>query len=566
MNPPSLYSRPTPISRTPDSGVVRIASEGRASRAVARALGLLVDRLIALGADRHGVVGGLDGVDPESLELVGVRDALRQVAARSREGALLCRVIDGTLILEGVPIDRGAVSGDRQLDGLLGRLIALEVGSLTIREGAAPGELLTLARLLAQPRVPPSVRTMGTPARGTPLGFGDTRGDTPTAVHAFALAGENPRELLRTWSVLATPATREREASAPAGSWAPGAGPAVSSVLSRLASVRTDDAATSAVSAVHEVLDEAQRRGDASAVEGVARAVLAQMHAVGEHGGRLALEGALRHLLRPQLLTLLAQQLPYSADRPLLIQLFARAGDAGVATIVQQLLSSDDALSRRAYFDSIVAMDVGSSHLFDALKDSRWFVVRNAAALLGEMGVEHADETLIPLLGHADERIRIAVARALMRLRTVKSLQALHGMVEDRHAELRRLAAAAFGLAGASSGAGIRPPAARLAAALERETDEDVALEMLAALGRLGSADAVQRLLRIALPATADMTGAVATVPRDPWIRIAALEALVRARGAQMKPVIELLLSDADVEVAAAAGGLQAAVSAAATA
>ena len=107
-------------------------------------------------------------------------------------------------------------------------------------------------------------------------------------------------------------------------------------------------------------------------------------------------------------------------------------------------------------------------------------------------------------------------------------------------------------------GGGLRPPAARLSAALEHEFDEDVALEMLAALGKLGSADAVQRLLRIALPATTDMTGATTTDARDSWMRIAALEALVRARGAQMQPVIDSLKHDADAEVAAAASTMQA--------
>jgi HEAT repeat protein len=202
-----------------------------------------------------------------------------------------------------------------------------------------------------------------------------------------------------------------------------------------------------------------------------------------------------------------------------------------VATLVEQLLSTDDALSRRAYFDGIVAMDVGSVHLFEALKDSRWFVVRNAAALLGEMGVEHADDTLIPLLRHADERIRIAVARALIRLRTIKAMQALHAMIDDVNAEVRRLSAAAFGLSGATVGGGVRPPAARLSSALERELDDDVAL---------------------------DMTGAPSGEVRDAWVRIAALEALVKARGIQMVPVIDSLMNDGDGEVAAAAAGLRA--------
>lgn len=491
-------------------------------------------------------MGGLEGVDPSSPLLVGLRDALRQIAARSRDGAMLCRVVDGSLILEGVVVDRQATREDPWLHLLLERLQLLNVGALTVREGAAPGELLTLGRLLAQPRAPIDART---PAHGVEL----SGGETPTTVHALGYDDDAPRELLRTWSVLVTTLAATRivapDAVVPSS--------ALAQPLARLASARSDDAASSAVSSLREVIVDAQRRGDTQAIEGVARACLAHVEAIGESGGRLALEGLLRTLLSAPLLDLLAQRLPQSTDRPALLQLFSRAGDAGVAILVHHLLTTEDSLSRRVYFDGIVAMDVGSTRLFDALHDSRWFVVRNAAALLGEMGVEHADEALLPLLTHADERIRIAAARALMRLRTVKSLHALHGMIDDVNAEVRRLSAAAFGITGGSTGGGVRPPAARIAAALEREQDEDVALEMLAALGRLGSADAVQRLLRIALPVTPDMTGDTA-VARDSWVRIAALEALVRARGSQMQPVIDTLRGDADAEVAAAAAALRA--------
>ena len=503
-------------------------------------------------------MGGLEGVDPTSPLLSGLRDSIRQVSARSRDGAMLCRVVDGRLVLEGAVLDRSSASDERWLQLLLERLIALEVGAVTVREGASPGELLTLARLLAQSH--PPVGVMRTPSFGAAVIDGatiepahaDSDAHANANAHAHAHDDESPRELMRTWSVLVTRVVPPRDLDGDDRAGAMGAGV----VLSRLAAARSDEAASAVVDAVQDVLDDAQRRGDASLVDGIARAVLAQVQAVGESGGRVALEGALRLLMRAPLIELLARQFPLSPDRPLLVQLFARAGDAGVSTLVQQLLTTDDANARRAYFDGIVATDVGSVKLMDALRDSRWYVVRNAAALLGEMGVEHADETLIPLLHHVDERIRIAASRALIRLRTVKAIQALHLMIDDPNAEVRRLFAAAFGLAGTATGAVVRPPAAKISAALEREMDEDVALEMLAALGRLGSADAVQRLLRIALPIIPDMSGDVAAT-RDPWVRIAALEALVRARGAQMHPVIDILMTDLDDDVAAAAAALK---------
>ena len=109
----SIIARATPTtsSRTPDSGVVRVASEGRASRAVAQALGVLVERMMALGPDRSRTMeapaapmtGAQAGVDQPDGELAPAREALRQLVARSRDGAMLCRVVGGTLVPKGYP-------------------------------------------------------------------------------------------------------------------------------------------------------------------------------------------------------------------------------------------------------------------------------------------------------------------------------------------------------------------------------------------------------------------------------------------------------------------------------
>jgi HEAT repeat protein len=257
----------------------------------------------------------------------------------------------------------------------------------------------------------------------------------------------------------------------------------------------------------------------------------------------------MRRLQHRSSLELLARRLPYVYDRASVLELLSRAGETAVDLLVKQLLDCEDAAARRVYFDSIVQLDIAGPALFDLLRDSRWFVIRNAIALLGEMGVEQADTAMLPLLQHDDERIRVAVARALVRLGTPKALQGLQNAIDDRSAEVRRIAAVSYGLSSGTVGM-VRPPAARLAIALEKETDEDVALEMLASLGKLGSADAVQRLLRISMP-QGQMGENEPT--RSAWVRIAALEALVKARGHSVMPHVEALTGDADPEVAQAA-------------
>ena len=517
-------------TRTPDSGVPRVAAN--VSAIMLPALATLVDRLGVLAATPAPPYADAATLAANEAAFVEVRTALRQLTARSREGALVCRMLDGDMLLDGEPTPLSF--RDVRLERLRQRIIAMDIGTITVREGAAPGELLTLARLLVEQREAVADARLATQP---------VIGDTPT--HVGAVGDESSsHDLLRSWSVLVTRLQPTVVEAIPTTSSA--------GLLAHLTAARSDDAMTRALRDLQELLDDAQRRGDGGIVEVVAHRLIAQLRVIGSGAGRVAIEGALRLMLRPAVLDLLTRQLPHSTDRGALLQVIARAGDAGVETMIGQLLIASDRLGRRAYFDGIVALDIGSMMLFDLLRDSRWYVVRNAAALLGEVHAAHADLALLPLLTHADERIRVAVARALLRLRTPKALQSLHPRVDDSNGEVRRLAAAAHGLS-MGTGGGMRPPAARLSAALERETDEDVALEMLAALGRLGSADAVQQLLRIALPLSPETS---LDAQRAALLRVAALDALVRARGRSMASANSTLVQDVDGEVAAAASRL----------
>ena len=544
---PSLgYRRSTPSSSSAESGAFRVVPDGRAARGAVRALALLVDRIVTLGMAGTG----------DALERAAVRDALRSLAARIREGAMLCRIVDGQFVLAGEPVDRGLTRDDPLLASLLQRGIALGVGGITVRQGAAPGELFTLASMLAS-----SPRSREAPpfSSDTPT----TMSSITSSIAGSGLAGAESasRELLRSWSVLVTPADVASEyrletpaegiaainATLPEGMTSSVAATA----LTRLTAAHGDDAANHAVDQLVQVLDDAEYRGDAHVVEGIARACVAQVHAVGTGGTRLALERLLRRLQHRRTLELIGERLPHVPDRLILLELFARAGEIAVEILVNQLMRVQDAPARRAYFDSIVSLDLGATLLFDLVRDPRWYVVRNAVALLGEMGVEYADTAMLPLVTHEDDRIRIAVARALIRLGSAKALAGLHGLIDDRNAEVRRIAAASYGLTSSASGS-VRPPAARLAMALERETDEDVALEMLASLGRLGSADAVQRLLRIALPPQQPQDGSERPAPKESYLRVAAIESLLRARGQAVVPALESLRNDPDPDVAAA--------------
>lgn len=548
MFPPPGSRRLTPLSSSiVESGTFRVIRDGRYQRGTLRSLALLVDRIATVSGD--GSLGAA-----ALLQRSAVRDALRAFIARIREDAIQCHIIDGQFVLSGEPVDRGLTRDDPLLDGFLQHCVSLGVGGIVVRQSAAPGELLTLATVLASPSTNPAAQNHSH--------------DTPTTVGSIGSDKGPTRELLRSWSVVVTLADKEPPPNFRSTSHEDGLAAisealpegvlssAVNDALELLANSRTDDTATLAVTQLISILDDADVRGDAATVEGIAHVCMARIHAVGVGATRLALERLLRRLQHRRTLELLSERLPGAVAQRVLLEVFARSGEVSIEILAHQLLHSDDASARRIYFDSIVSLDLGAALLFDLLRDERWFVVRNAAALLGEMGVAYADTVMLPLLSHEDSRIRIAVARSLMRLGTPRALTGLHGLIEDPNSEVRRIAAASYGYSTSMSG-GVRPPAARLAQALEREMDEDVALEMLASLGRLGSADAVQRLLRIALPPPQPQDGSERPPPKASYLRVAAIEALLRARGQAVTQALESLRHDSDPEVAAAARRLE---------
>ena len=489
------------------------ATNRKAPLIMVRALATLVDRLA--GQELLSKIPTASAGERRDA----VREALRALAASARAGAVHCHVDEVGLHVNGVVIVPTELRAEPALFGLARRLVSHAVGTMTIRQGAAPGELLTLGRLLAEPPVAPTVATVdGEVVKASPR--------------------HTPTEVMRSWSVLVTPASTPLFVQGAVS-------PTVGNAMSLLQSARTDDAARSAVEELLRLAAEAESRSDAASLESIALTLSFHARSLGTGEGRLATEGGLRRLLRDSVVTMLATRIPDSTDRDALIAILARSGETGGRALVAQLMASEDRPSRRSYFDAIVAQDSGVSQLREALADPRWYVVRNAAALLGEMGMAEADTPLIPLLAHLDERIRIAAARALTRLRTARGLIALQQRLSDTNAEVRRLAAAAFGLASNIAGTP-KPHSGLLANALASETEEDVALEMIASLGKLASPDAVQRLIRLAMT----VTGAASN---PDWFRVATLEALVAARGPAAVPTLEVLSGDQSEEVASAA-------------
>jgi HEAT repeat protein len=157
------------------------------------------------------------------------------------------------------------------------------------------------------------------------------------------------------------------------------------------------------------------------------------------------------------------------------------------------------------------------------------------------MGLAAAAPGLARLLSHEDERVRRAAAGALARLDGPDAMEGTRRALRDASPIVRLDAAKAIG------GARSRGMAMTIALALEEGQHADVERELLLALGRIGTPEAVQALGKAAEP------GGRFRGRKTPATRLAAIEGLRLAGGQGAQRLLLALASDPDRAVGQAA-------------
>lgn len=225
-----------------------------------------------------------------------------------------------------------------------------------------------------------------------------------------------------------------------------------------------------------------------------------------------------------------------SVPREQVIAVLRETGDEGTGALMHYLIAAPSLVQRRVYFDAIVEVGVGVPVLIGHLGHSQWFVVRNAASLLGAMRATSADGALIATLAHVDERVRMSVATALVQIGTQTGRRALEGAIGDASSEVRRRA-----LRGLLSADGLARSAAVLSEALDLERDPDVQLEAISALRAIGTRDAGRQLLKLC--------SAAGSAGKGVAFRKSALDALVELSPTAAQPLLRILAQDRDPEL-----------------
>ncbi|HEX8432764.1 MAG TPA: HEAT repeat domain-containing protein [Longimicrobium sp.] len=258
---------------------------------------------------------------------------------------------------------------------------------------------------------------------------------------------------------------------------------------------------------------------------------------------RAAVMLALHHLANAAIIEELVARLGRSRteeERGGLRSTLLHLGAEVVTPLVRALISATDLSARRAYRDTLVALDgVGVSLLEDMVGDERWFVVRNMVGILGEIRSADALHHFARTVVHGDARVRRETILALSKLGGEESVGLLVKGLADREAGLR--SAAALGLGLTKSPAAVTPLLGRL----QQETDVEAVTEMIRALGRIGDPRAVPALAERAAGGFFSRTPVV--------VRVEAARALGEVGGEAAREVLQRLVRDRAGEVREAA-------------
>ena len=474
--------------------------------------------------------------------------SLRALATMSKEGAV-------ELSVSGSELRAAETNVSATFTGVTDvshAMTAHGIERISFDAGASPADLLGVARILAGVPVTGDGGAAAE-AKRTALGARTVRfrtrplpGALPDLELGEMLEEEIPVAPTRPRASMATPAGGTPRASGGgifdqlAASRTP-----VESVNNLLAHLdRTEDAGvlTQVLDDLVVLAESAAREGKAALVSEICHRIVRREPALTEFDAKRSVVMAVRRLSKPMVLRAVVTQLPRAPERRAeLVAVLARAGEDGADALVEQIGDLAQQGDRRVYFDALLELQAGIPALLHMLGDARWFVARNAADLLGEMGAREAEGPLTELLRHDDDRVRRSATGALMRLGTPRAMQAIQDALKDPQPQTRMQAAAAL-----VSRRDVRS-AATLVRALDEEKDEEVQAAFLIALGRLGTPDAVQRLLRAVEPEKGLFR------KRGTAYRIAAVQGLGEARTAECVEALRELQKDKDDDVRDAA-------------
>lgn len=444
-----------------------------------------------LFADHFGRLVVLLRLEPANVP--AQKEALRQAMTVLRMGA--------------VYLETGVENSDLPDDSLKGRLLSRRVEAIHFEAGAAPGDVLIIARALADDTAPIM--------------------DSPDIVVELlpASAPSSPRYTPAPQEFTAIMAPSDSTTETPSGRSRTITGPVEES--QRLS--RAFEAAIA-----HSYWAEALH---------AAQALVALASRFPEHERRGYRLGLRRLFSRPALSELIHYALRTSEEQHRVLEVLREGGLEAIELAIDHVARAEAVGPRRFLYQFIAQRPEAVSLLLPLLESPNVYTVCHGVDLLGRIGVPDAIGPLRQISDHPDPRVRQCVVQALGRFQDHGVIERLRRALTDSSPKVR--SSAAYALAERNSG-GLAMP---ILVALDGEKDAATWRELVLALGRIESAEAAGALVAMAL----DRKALLKSGGRSIVQRLIAVESL--AAGGHLHAIrgLERVASEADGTVRAAA-------------
>jgi HEAT repeat protein len=481
-----------------------------------------------------------------TLELVRAQADKDEQKAALRALVALTKLEAATVTRQGDAIAVGGSAIPQTLPHIAvftAQLSLHRVGELAIAKDAAPADLLNLLRALAaDPSGGVDLAHRMADAKVTTVSVGLV-GVTPAAparpapplpplppirrgasvTQAFdqasilAAAGEGPAEPTFTPKVALAPAV-----------------PARAPMLDPVARLNADPAGPGLderLDAVAAMVRKASERGEMVRATSALASVVRREGGLPDGEAKQVYGAAIRQMLTKYLVGQVARMVldPYVSRDAL--QVVRWLGVEGRDAVLE-LLGESTLDERKAYFEAVRELHNGADAVTRMLNHHQLHVVHNVAELLGDLRWEAAVPDLAEALKHYDPKVRRTAAAALARIGTPATVEHLQKVMADEDPEVRA------GVASAVVGRESRALTVPILAASDAEENPVVQEENYRALGRIGSPEAVQALIKAAQP------GGRLRKKRPVSLRLAAIDGLRLAGGPAAHRALEKLTDD----------------------
>jgi HEAT repeat protein len=137
---------------------------------------------------------------------------------------------------------------------------------------------------------------------------------------------------------------------------------------------------------------------------------------------------------------------PDSLSQEALMAVFTAAGPTGIRLAVARLGSTDNLAARKTISSLLVGMAGTSAPvILKMMNDSRWYMVRNLSAILGDIGLPEAVPELLRCLRHPDIRVCKEAVRSLAKIGGRDAESAIIGILGGTNTQLFPQALASLG-------------------------------------------------------------------------------------------------------------------------